>query len=268
MLVLLALLWCVYVSECFVRQRPGEWLFTADAFDRRRASAEPGIQLLDGRVGLSWTGLLPWSDAFIVHGDQLDLAAATARYESVRRSTRALRFASGALFAWVMVGLTVLVLSSRLLQALLPFACIGAAAWIATFVAFVRAFRQVHGTPPALETWLTLALSPISLMRATQTVCTTGLTGIHPVAAAAVLLGDAGFVKAARAWHFDDQERRPAVERIARARKLLEQLTAAPRQWEAGVARYCPRCHETYTSAAVSCADCADVTLVALPTDR
>lgn len=268
MLVLLTLLWCIYVSECLVRQRPGEWLFRARAFGPRRASADPDAQLLGGRIGLSWTGLAPSAPAFLVKGDQLDLAQARARYEEVRAASRWLRVATSALFVWIMGGLTVLILTGRLLQALIPYAIAGAVLWLAAFSAFVVAFRRLHGRGPALEAWLTVALSPVSLMRAHHTVCVSTLDTLHPLAAAALLLDDPEFVAVARLWHFDHGDLRRQIESIARTRKLEEQLSAPPTMWEAGVARYCPRCHETYTAAAECCADCVEVRLQLLPNAR
>jgi hypothetical protein len=264
MIGLLALLWCIYLSECLVRQRPGELVLSARAIKGWRAIAEPEIQLLGGTVGFSWTAVLPWRLAFTLSGDELDIRTARDLVGGVKESTRWLRIASGTLFLWVLGGLTVLVITDRLLSVLLPYTVVALLLWALTLVAFFRAFRRVQGHRPPLEIWVTAALSPIALIRAPHIVCLSAIKILHPVAASAILADDAEFLRVGRLWHFDAPALRPAIERAARTRALQNQLTAPPATPE-HAARFCPRCHETYTAAAERCADCTEVPLQLLP---
>ena len=264
MLVLLALLWCIYLSECLVRQRPGEWVLSARAIGGWRAIAEPDLQLLGGRFGLCWTTIFPWRLAFTLTGGELDTRKARAAIANVQQSTYWLRLSSAALFVWLLGGLTLLVLTDRLLSVLLPYAVVAALLWVLTFAMFVRAFRRVHRQGPAAEVWVTAALSPVALIRVPHIVSLTAIKDLHPVAAAAILAEDAEFLRLARLWHFDAPQLRPAIERAARGRALHEQLTAPP-VCEPGLTRFCPRCHETYTVAAERCADCEEVQLQLVP---
>ena len=264
MIGLLALLWCIYLSECLVRQRPGELVLSARAIKGWRAIAEPEIQLLGGTVGFSWTAVLPWRLAFTLSGDELDIRKARDLVGGVKESTRWLRIASGTLFLWVLGGLTVLVITDRLLSVLLPYTVMALLLWALTLVAFLRAFRGVHGHRPPLEIWVTAALSPVALIRAPHIVCLSAIKSLHPVAASAILADDAEFLRVGRLWHFDAPALRPAIERAAKTRALQDQLTAPPATSE-HAARFCPRCHETYTAAAERCADCTEVPLQLLP---
>ena len=248
-----------------MRQRPGEWLFRTGALARRRTIGQPDLQLLGGRIGLSWTAFLPWAHAYLCNGDDFDLDAARTRLARAEAESRFLRFAAGALFLWVMGGVTILVLTDRLLPVVLPFTAAALILWVLALAAFFRAFHRIHGRSSPLELALTTVLSPVSLMRAPQTVGTEAIKTLHPVTAGALLLDDAEFVRVGRLWHFDVPHLRPVIERLARRREVFDRLSAPPARWDAGLSRYCPRCHETYTSRAECCADCPGVHLRHLP---
>lgn len=265
MTVLVALLWCVYLSDCFVRQQQGHWTIRADLRGRFRASGAADLQLLGNTIGLVWTPLLPWHAAYSAAGPEMSVKAARRRLAAIARDSRWSIVASGALFVWVMVVLPLLVLADVFLPVAFPWITTGVTVWIAALAQFFTSYRRVHDRRPPFEAWLTMTLSPISLMRAPCAIGFPAALPLHPVTAAAVLCEDAEFLRVARLWWFDDAEVRPALERIARDRGLLERLTAAPEAWDAGAARFCPRCHETYTSAASRCSDCDGMDLEPLP---
>jgi hypothetical protein len=170
------------------------------------------------------------------------------------------------LFAWLMIVFPLLVLSETLSPVMIPWLGVAVAAWATTFPLFLRAYRRVHQRPPTLETWLTMALSPVSLMRAPAAVAFTAASGLHPVAAAAALCDDDEFARIARLCHFDCVDDRTKIEEAVRQRRLLDRFTAGPASWEPGVSQFCPRCHSTYTPAASSCGDCDGVSLRSLAT--
>ncbi len=186
------------------------------------------------------------------------------RVENVRRDTRALRISAIALSVVLLVVFPALVLTERLLP-WLPW-LLGAVAftWTATLTVFPRTYRRVHGCAPTIELWLTHALSPISLITAPVSVGLDVSPQTHPLAAARVLCGDDEFLRIARVWHFDSADARPHVRAFAAARDLEERLHAEPSNPEAGVCRFCPRCHATFKMAAIACADCPGVALVLL----
>ena len=265
MLLLVTLLWCVYLSDCFARHQQGRWTMRG-RFDRMRGVPGPDLQLFGARLDLAWTPILPWHSAFAVGGLDCGVKAARARIDEVRRHTRWLRIASGVLFAWLMIVFPLLVLTETLSPVVMPWLAVAVAAWATTFPLFIRAYRQVHQRPPAMETWLTMALSPVSLMRATPAVTLTAATGLHPVAAAAALCDDDEFARIARLCHFDSVDDRRKIEEAVRQRRLLDRFTAGPESWEPGVSQFCPRCHSTYKPAASSCGDCDGVSLRPLGT--
>jgi len=260
-LLLIALLWCIYLWDCFVRLPPGSWSLRAGARKPVRAFPEPDLQLFGGSLGLTWTPVLPWLRAYSFHGDDLRLSVAERRLRLIEGHTRWLNIAAGVLFVWIMGVFTVLILTARLESVMLAWAIPAAGAWIVTFTLFVRSYRRVHEAAPPVELWLPLALSPISLMRAPTVVRFPAARDLHPVAAAAVLCDAAEFVRIARLCYFDNVDQRSRIQQIARSRQLADRLTAAPDEYEPGVSRFCPRCHSTYTSAATRCSDCEDIPL-------
>jgi hypothetical protein len=265
MTLLVAVVWCIYVTEGFARWRPGAWTIREGLLTRSRIVEQPDLQFLGGRACVVWTALFPWQSAFALEGDEMDVPSAHARLGEIVRATRWLALFATGLFVWIMVVFPVLVLTDRLTPVLLPWLTVALALWCGTFTLFVSGYRRTRGSPPAIETWLTLALSPIALMRAPSAVRYESIRHVHPVAAAAVLCDDVEFLRAARQWHFDRAELRRAIETIADGRKLREALTAPPAERESGVERFCPRCHGTYRPGASRCADCPDVALASLP---
>ena len=264
MLVLLALLWCVYLSDCFVRLPRHSWIFRGGAGRPFRGRGEPDLQLAGGSVEIAWTPLLPWQLAYTVSGADASVNAARRRVETVTQHLRWLKIASGTLFVWVMGVLSVLVLTDRLLSVLLPWAIVGVAAHAGAFVLFLRAYTRIHGERPALETWLTLALSPVSLMRAPVVASLAALRDVHPAAAAAALCDEQEFLRIGRLWYFDAPDMRTKLEQLARSRDLGGQIVAPPARNEPGVSHYCPRCHNTYKPAARQCSECAEMALMPL----
>ena len=261
MIGLLAVLWAVYLSDCFGRQRADQWTFRRGAFKPVRGFAEPDILLGGGSVGFVWTPLLPWHTVFCFSGRELGLAAARRRFDQIRQHSRRLNIASLALFAWLMGGVSVLVLTDRLLSVLIPWAAVCVLFSSVTFALFISAYTRTHRTRPPLETWLTLALSPISLIRAPIVVAFSAARDVHPVTAAAVLCRDEEFLRIARLWYFDHPELRAKIVELAGSRRLQALLTAGPETWEPGVSLFCPRCHSTFKRGVSECSDCGDMRL-------
>lgn len=230
-----------------------------------RGADAADITLFDGRVGFAWASLLPGAATYIVSGASLDRRRTRLRFERVHKDTAWLRLVSTALFALVIVLFPALVVTERLLPSLLVFAGVLALAWAGTLAVFFASYRRVHGSAPKLESWLVLALSPLSLIRAPHVVSLRALRDVHPVAAADALCGDEEFLRIARLWHFDCPDLRPAIRTLATRRGLLQRLTAPPSNIEPGVSRFCERCHATFQEGATTCADCDGVTLTLLP---
>jgi hypothetical protein len=263
MLPLVAVLWCVYLSDCFARHLQGGWTIRGRT-GRMRGVRGPDFQLFGGRVELAWTPVLPWHLAFAVGGADCSVKAARVRLDEVHRDLRWLRVASAVLFAWLMIVFPLLVVTETLLPVIRVWLAIAIGAWAIALPLFIRSYRKVHGRPPAFETWLTVALSPISLMRAPSAVTLSAASRLHPVAAAAVLCDDDELSRIARLVHYDCVGDRAQIEAAMRQRRVLDRLTAGPASWEPGVSQFCPRCHSTYTSAAMGCGDCDGVTLRSL----
>lgn len=270
MWTLVSILWIVYLSECVVRWRPGDWIFRAAASGPIAATGEADITFLDGRLAFAWTTLLPWRPGYVFSGDVFDEPGLRLRLNTLDEQLTLLRHFASGLFAVVLVALPALVLADRLSSWSLVFAAAFLLAWAGTFVCFFVTHRRVHGSRPVFETWVVMAVSPLSLIRAPHAIAFASSPRIHPVAAAAAVCGDEEFLRVARLWHFDAPEMRSAIESLARTRGVHDRLLAPPAATEPGVTRFCRRCHATFRDGASACADCEGVELTALapvPTD-
>jgi hypothetical protein len=261
---LVAVVWAVYLSDCFARWRPGDWIFRRGAGGTVVGIDRPDVTFWNDRFAFVRTSPWPGDLTLRLSGDDFDAGSLRVRVEHVRRDTRLLRISAIALAVVLLVVFPALVLTERLLP-WLPW-LLGAVAltWSATLILFPRAYRRVHGCAPTIDLWLTHALSPISLICAPVSVALDVSPHTHPLAAARVLCGDDEFLRIARLWHFDSPDARPHVRAFAAARDLEQRLHAGPSAPEAGVSRFCPRCYATFKMAAMCCADCTGVTLVSL----
>lgn len=264
MFALVAVVWVVYLSDCFARWRPGDWIFRRGAGGTMVGIDRPDVTFWNERFAFVRTSPWPGDVTLRLSGDDFDANSLRVRVENVRRDTRALRMSAIALSVVLLVVFPALILTERLLP-WLPW-LLGAVAftWIATLTLFPRAYRRVHGCAPKIELWLTHALSPISLISAPVSVALDVSPQTHPLAAARVLCGDDEFLRIARVWHYDSADARPHVRAFVAARDLEDRLNAEPPNPEAGVSRFCPRCHATFRTAATHCADCPGVTLAPL----
>ena len=265
MTALVAILWTIYLSECFVRVRAGDWIFRRGAFGGYRGISEPDAPFLDGRVAFAWTTVLPWSTVYVVSGTRLDPAFANTRIAQTARRRRFVVAGASSLFFFVLVIFPALALTNTIAPAVPYLGGAVALAWIGTLTAFLSTYRAIHGTRPPVETCLTQALSPLSLIRAPHVLSIRTIAEAHPVAAAAELCEDEEFLRIARLWHYDAPELGERIERFATARRLGLALVEPPRTSEPGAAVFCPRCHATYLAQRDECRDCDDVQLLPLP---
>lgn len=263
MLALVAVLWAVYLSECFVRVRPGDWIFRRGLSGAMRGVSDPDAQFLNGGLAFSWTALLPWSAVYVVSGTRLD-PSLDRRVTQIRSARRLLSGVAALLFGLILIAFPALILTNTLLPVLPVLVVSIAICGPATFVTFMIAYRRIHRSRAPMETWLPQALSPLALIRSPLVASVRGLADAHPVAAAAALCEDDEFLRIARIWHYDTESARAAIERLTKARGLVDGLTAQPASPDAGATTYCPRCHATYLAQRSECRDCDDVPLVPL----
>lgn len=258
---LLVLVWGLYFAETAARWRPGGWAFRGTRAAALRRVERPDLELLDGGVGVVVLPAFPWQHAWRAGGTDWDLASTRKRMSEVARAVRPLRFAASGLFASLLVGGTVLVLSERFVPALVPWSIVSGASWATTLWFFFRAYRRVHGRWPPLEASLSAILSPLSLIHSPHAVRWSAIERAHPLTATAAVCDDQTFLNAARRWHFDRPEDRREVSRLAAQLHLLGALRAPPVELPDGLTRFCPRCHQGYESGATVCADCGGVRL-------
>lgn len=258
---LVVLLWCIYLSDCFVRQQRGHLTIRAGFRKRMHAVGGPDVELLGERMGFAWTPLLPWRPAYSCGGRDANVKTARRWFDALSRHIRWLNVACAALFVWLLVLLPALVVSGRLLPVLFRWAAVGVVLWILAFALFVRAYRRIRQSSPPFEMWLMMALSPLSLIRAPQAVAFSAVPDLHPVAAAAVLCDESEFLRIARLWYFDNISDQRAITSIVAERGLAGRLLSGPPSWDEGLSQFCPRCHATYLDAATGCRDCHGMTL-------
>jgi hypothetical protein len=255
MIGLVIALWAIYVSECFVRWRPGDWVFRETA-SGVLASDAPDVTFVGGRFAFARMPLLPWSAAHVCHGEDLDGRGVCVRLEAADAEARWVKLSSAVLFGVLLIAVPALVVADRLLPVLYWSLGAVAVAWAATFGTFLTAYRRLVGAGPPIETWLVLLLSPVDLVRAPAVLSLRLIESAHPVAAADALCGDAEFLRVARVWQFDAPGLRQAIQQAAAARGLKDALAAPPPIPEPGVSRFCPRCSATFRDPATRCADC------------
>jgi hypothetical protein len=265
MIGLVAVLWALYLSESWVRWQRGDWVFRTTGDGRVKGVSEPDITFLDGRLGFVWTSLLPFRTVHVFPGSSLERRRCRVELLRLRRELAWLRGLATALFAVVMLAFPALVLMERLLPSL-PLLLAGfGIAWAGTLAAYFVAHRRVLGFRPPVESWLVLALSPVSLIRAPHVISMQVARFAHPAVAADALCADQEFLRICRLWHFDAPDLRPSLHQLAAKRGLREQLTAPPAITEPAVSLYCERCHATFMAAATVCAGCEEVPLTPLP---
>jgi hypothetical protein len=116
----------------------------------------------------------------------------------------------------------------------------------------------------------TLALLfPFTAPRAPELLIAAALRELHPLAQAAVLLGDQRFLAWIRPWGYDELHTRARDEHNGLIpalvhelpRPLLERAVRTPPPRDAS-ASYCPRCAQSYRDDVTVCPDCEALALV------
>jgi hypothetical protein len=254
-MLLVAVLWAVYLSECFVRWKPGDWVFRRTLTGAIRGIHRPDVTFWNERFAFVWTSPWPGHLAWRCSGTNTDGDTCRMRVQDAHVHTRWLRASAFALWLLLLVVFPVLVLSERFLLSLPWLVPAVIVAWLSTLGSFFR-------TRPSLELALTNSLSPVSLIAAPVAISIDTCSTTHPAIAAHVLCGTDEFVRIARLWHFDAESFRPQIDRLAAERGVT--LLTPPADVEPGVSQYCARCHATFTDAARFCADCMCVALTPL----
>jgi hypothetical protein len=265
MFSLVAALWLIYLSECFVRWAPGCWVFRPGSPGPFHGRNEPDITFFSGRVGFVWTSALPWALVYRLPPPHDPLLRGHERLDGVPRRVRILQVFSTILFALVMLLLPVLLWMEMFVPWLPVFAIAVITAWAGTLACYFITHQRIYGRMPELESWMMATLSPLALMRAPALVSIDASPSTHPAFAADALCGDEEFLRIARLWHYDMPELRTPLNRLAAQRRPGADICAPPRDNEDDVSVFCPRCHATYLLAAIKCSDCDDVTLQPLP---
>ncbi len=247
----IAVVWIVYVVDLFVAAVPGAWTFRGRR-GAMRAAVDADIQLTGG-LALMRLPVRPWEAACIAAGTAIPEAARLDRVDALMVAARPVALAASALAAILLVGLPAV-----RIEWLTPreWLIVGAAAWAATVIVFVQAYRRVHGRWPSAETWFGTLLSPVGASRCVYTLSWRGLEALHPVEAAVALCDDAELLRVARRWSYDAPGDRDAIARLLEPRKLAARLDEPPPLDADHSPRYCPRCGGGYTASADACADC------------
>jgi hypothetical protein len=262
---LVAVLWGVYVSECVVRHRAGTLMFRGLRPGALRAATEPDLDLFDGRLGLSWTTILPWGTVVMASGIDRDACSAETTLGHAVRTIVLVRTASSVLFGLLLVGLPVLALIDRVSALVLWWAPVLVTVWLATLVGYFRAHHALHGRRPGLEEALTVVLSPLAAVRAPVRLLGSVLRAYSPLAVASVVCAEPDLLALLRQVYFDDERRREEVEALLGERGLTSRFWAAPSGGGAGLRLFCPRCGTMYTGGVTHCVDCRHVELRAVP---
>ncbi len=275
----------IYLSECVALIPAGAAGFRR-AWLRAWAVAEPW-ELFGGiRSALLWSNPLPPLGTVIACTPpaagpaSLDSAAFGRRMDDYKEAARGLVIACNLLWAYVFVGLPVAADRTSLI---LTWPYLAAGLFVLTAacaVLFARAHRELRpegGAAPAQHV-ATIALVPTTAIRAADLLARGLGDGVHPLAAAVVLLPREAFTGYARRFHFDAMHRDPAattvpspwfdesqrepIERFLAANGAApEALLLAPVKSDDSSKTFCPRCHAQFTVAEGTCRDCSGIAL-------
>jgi len=220
---------------------------------------------------------------------RFDVAVATARRDEFVRGVKILRVFSNALWLALFGGLGSAVVAQNMLYLLFA-AALTLILWPVNAFVFARTLRNqawlAKGHWPDLGKRLVTLLSPLSTVRAVDTLARELWANLDPVTVASVLLAPADLAAFARPrlvavaprpgneldwWR---AEIRLRMERVLVGRKIsVKALLAPPVREGSHVSRYCPACLAQYDGGAGgegNCHNetCQDIPLRTFPIDR
>ncbi len=211
--------------------------------------------------------------------DSLDLSRARAALDCAERAARWLAPLCD-VYALVALGLVPVMLcldyEDRVLRAVLP---VLGAVHVSGIALLFRAHRRI--APAARGARFDLVLSaglfPPTLLGAPRALAAEAFAGVHPIAAAAVLLAPGDFADfarreraglEARARGRDSQLELERAGLDAICRELGLDAAAPPPHADPHAASYCPRCFSDFRPGFRACPDCGVATVVYPPTPR
>jgi hypothetical protein len=144
---------------------------------------------------------------------------------------------------------------------------------VATSVAIAVVFWRLHrellakAKDTRFKATLITALSPISAIRACDTLCRDLVANYHPVAVAGAICSDADFASLAGeqlrrikfsvfASQWYQKKLEDLIEQVIRQKGLEPEQLLAPSVQTSGCIVYCPRCFAQYVAERSECADC------------
>lgn len=207
--------------------------------------------------------------------ESLTLSRARAALDAAEGATRWLA-PLGDVYAVLALGVVPVFLwldyEDRVLRAVLPLLGVLHAACIALVF---RAHRRIAPAARSARFDLVLAtgLFPPAMLAAPKALLAEAFAGVHPIAAAAVLLAPADFAAFARRerarleWAARAGDPFARLERAgldAIGRELALDLAGPPPHADPEAASYCPRCFSDFRPGYVACAEC-EVATVAYP---
>jgi len=151
---------------------------------------------------------------------------------------------------------------------------------VTTSIALALEFRRLHrelfskAEDTRFKATLTIALSPISAIRACDTLGRDLVANYHPVAVAATICSDAEFGAlageqlrqgkfSAFASQWYQKKLEGLIEQVILQKGLQPERLLAPSAQMSGCIVYCPRCFAQYVAERSTCADCGYEGLVA-----
>ena len=258
----LLLLWGIYLTECVVSVGSNDAMLCGRRVRRFRASRAPQFSRINSDRGWSVLPPSPATLAFLAGGGNWDTDDIIERVTRFGASTRVLSILSTLLGVALLVVTPVLLVTSRIEPLLLQWLATLLVLDVAVIVAFVRTRRRLQPGNRPLKPLVLAIVSPIAAIRLPATLALDLLRDAHPTAAAIALGNDADALAFARHAWFDAPDDRRRIEKALKKRDLFRALLAAPEHADSSSTAYCPRCHQQYSSAAQSCADCESVSLL------
>ncbi|MBN2338204.1 MAG: hypothetical protein JXP48_06655 [Acidobacteria bacterium] len=300
---LFLLLLVIYLSDCIVWTRSGDWIFRGSPWRPWKIRHTPQFMMGD-RGGITLAGLLPPLSPCILlaasangrqddHADpsragapSFDMKALENRIAAFHKESLVPRILGNFLFIIIFIALPAtlwtgtLAVHWRLLAALL--ACF----WLSGVVTFPLAHRRLFPDEKSsrVKKTLLMSVSPLSAIRAADQLARDLLRGFHPIAVCSHLCSQDDFEYHARMASFDEVQKaegrlpppspsrpksRIRVEQYPITQFLdslgcLERIRTPPIAEDGSSHSYCPRCHCQYRAGFQTCADCGGIGLLPL----
>lgn len=278
---LLFVAWVVYLSETIWWVRERQVVLTGKTIGGFRAHYGPALLVTRDQGTFCPRFIPPFTCSFDLDTAgtrrapvSADRARAVETARSAIEASARVRSIGELIWAYVFVGIPVIIAVFGFLRTWLLLAALLVALFVIALAAYRSAWRELHPAEP--RGWRShgflMAISPLGVIRAADRLTRHALAEFAPMTAMTLLATREDAIRVARLAYFDGAGRdRPATfsreECTLIAPLLAADLFAPPERENAQMSGYCPRCHAQLTRATGPCPDCQTVGILRFATN-